>query len=284
MLDYETTGPDATSAGTIKILIAGDGFPARAIPDYRLEQADVDDAASLARSVAWARPDILLMDGRLAGRELAELLQQPQHAELPVVARVGADSVDRVGLLLDRPLQFVADTANDNEIASAVHRAATMLAHHAADRSSEFDGMDRIQQLKRDAERVATMVAELMATRPEESARPVTAARIRARIKARRLRERFFPDELFADPAWDMLLDLAAARLEDRPVSVSSLCIAASVPTTTALRWIKKMCDDGMFCRAADPADARRAFIGLSPGTAQMMDACLEAVLNQPGQ
>jgi len=36
-----------------------------------------------------------------------------------------------------------------------------------------------------------------------------------------------------ADPAWDMLLDLTAARAESRAVSVSSLCIAAGVPTTT---------------------------------------------------
>ena len=114
--------------------------------------------------------------------------------------------------------------------------------------------------------------------------RPVDAARIRAHIKARRTRDRFFPAELFADPAWDMLLDLAAARLERRPVSVSSLCIAAAVPTTTALRWIKQMADRGLFERSSDPADARRAFIGLAPSAATAMEACLDAVLNLPGQ
>ena len=55
---------------------------------------------------------------------------------------------------------------------------------------------------------------------------PPAAAVVRAAIRARRLREQFFAAELFADPAWDMLLDLMAARLEGCPVAVSSLCIA----------------------------------------------------------
>src|SRR3546814_5849017 len=57
-------------------------------------------------------------------------------------------------------------------------------------------------------------------------------ARVRALIRARRMRDQFFRSELFADPAWDMLLDLMAARLEHKRVSVSSLCIAAAVPVT----------------------------------------------------
>jgi hypothetical protein len=42
-------------------------------------------------------------------------------------------------------------------------------------------------------------------------------------------------EDLFADPGWDILLDLYAARQEGKQVSVSSLCIAAAVPPTTAL-------------------------------------------------
>ena len=72
-------------------------------------------------------------------------------------------------------------------------------------------------------------------------------AAIRAMIRARRMRDQFFSGELFADPAWDMLLDLLLARLEQRTVAVSSLCIAAAVPPTTALRWIKRLTDEGIF-------------------------------------
>lgn len=94
--------------------------------------------------------------------------------------------------------------------------------------------------------------------------RPISADDVRGLIKARRLRDQYFDAELFADPAWDMLLDLMAARLEGRKVSVSSLCIAASVPPTTALRWIKTMTEEQIFVRKADDKDGRRIFIELS--------------------
>jgi hypothetical protein len=98
---------------------------------------------------------------------------------------------------------------------------------------------------------------------PEPSAE-TSAAEVRSVIRARRMRAQFFAGELFADPAWDMLLDLFAAGLEQRRVSVSSLCIAAAVPPTTALRWITTLNEAGLFERQADPADRRRAYIGLS--------------------
>ena len=46
---------------------------------------------------------------------------------------------------------------------------------------------------------------------------------VRAVIRARRLRSRFFSEELFADPAWDMLLDLLQAEIAQLRVPVSSL-------------------------------------------------------------
>lgn len=107
----------------------------------------------------------------------------------------------------------------------------------------------------------------------------VAARDIRAMIRARRLRDQFFPPDIFADPAWDILLDLMAARLEERDVAVSSLCIAAAVPPTTALRWIGMMTESGMLVRAADPADRRRVFIRLSEDSARRLDACLRALL-----
>jgi len=89
---------------------------------------------------------------------------------------------------------------------------------------------------------------------------------IRQIIENRQARARFFDANLFADPAWDMLLDLAAAHGEGQQVSVSSLCIAAGVPATTALRWLTQMVESGVFCRVADPGDRRRVFIELSQG------------------
>jgi len=94
---------------------------------------------------------------------------------------------------------------------------------------------------------------------------------VRQMIAARQARAQFFDADLFADPAWDMLLDLTAAHAEGTRVSVTSLCIAAGVPATTALRWLNQMVESGIFDRVADENDRRRAFIELSENSANAM-------------
>ena len=103
-----------------------------------------------------------------------------------------------------------------------------------------------------------SLIGGVVATVPVQSSE---ANAIRNLLKLRRKRESYFHKDLFADPAWDILLDLYAAQLEGKKVSVSSLCIAASVPPTTALRWITTMTEDGLLEREHDPQDARRVFI-----------------------
>ncbi|WP_404335084.1 winged helix DNA-binding protein [Sphingomonas sp. MMS12-HWE2-04] len=118
------------------------------------------------------------------------------------------------------------------------------------------------------------------AYRGPETAAPIeiAASEIRGVIRARRLRSQFFEADLFADPAWDMLLDLFASDLERRRVSVSSLCIAAAVPPTTALRWIGTLHEAGLFERQADPADRRRAYIALTAKAIEGMRAYVGAI------
>mgnify|MGYP001815740261 CR=1 FL=1 len=105
------------------------------------------------------------------------------------------------------------------------------------------------------------------------SARPALPdpRHVRQVIAGRQARAKFFDAEMFADPAWDMLLDLTAAHAEHARVSVTSLCIAAAVPATTALRWIKQLVDSGVFERVADSDDRRRAFFALSDQSAEAM-------------
>jgi DNA-binding MarR family transcriptional regulator len=99
----------------------------------------------------------------------------------------------------------------------------------------------------------------------------VSAETVRSVIRARRLRARYFAEDLFADPAWDMLLDLLQAEIAQLRVPVSSLCIAAAVPATTALRWLKTMTSEGLFVRRADPHDGRRVFVELAPKTSEAL-------------
>ncbi len=239
-------------------------------------------------ALAQPHPDLVVVEAAAAEAGLLTFLEAPERAGLPLVVVAGDPDADAAGALL--PFNVVAflspedaEEALEPLVAAWARPAAERLAERRQDRY--WSEQDRIAALERDAERVAKRLAELRLERAGDPAarRPVDAARIRAHIKARRLRERFFPADLFADPAWDILLDLAAAQREGIRVSVSSLCIAAAVPTTTGLRWIKAMVDRGMLVREPDPADARRAFIAMAPHTASAMDACMEACFNLPG-
>ena len=101
---------------------------------------------------------------------------------------------------------------------------------------------------------------------------------VRKIIRERQLRAKFFEGELFADPAWDILLDLTAARVEHTRVSVTSLCIASGVPPTTALRWITQMTEAGLLERVQDETDRRRAFIALTDKAADAVARYFAAV------
>ncbi len=100
-----------------------------------------------------------------------------------------------------------------------------------------------------------------------------TLSLAKAYIASRRKRDHLFAQQgLFADPAWDMLVDLYIHHLEGRTVSVSSLCIASAVPATTALRWINRLADDGFVIRSPDPTDARRILVKVSTRSALLLE------------
>lgn len=101
---------------------------------------------------------------------------------------------------------------------------------------------------------------------------------VRDHIRQRRMRADFFPPDVFSDPVWDMLLDLYAAQYETQPVSVSSLCIAAGVPATTALRWIKTMTGYGWLVRTRDDNDGRRVYVHLAEDTRLKLDIYFDAL------
>lgn len=101
---------------------------------------------------------------------------------------------------------------------------------------------------------------------------------VRDLIQQRRLRDGFFAPGLFSDPAWDILLDLTAARLDGDSVSMTSACIAAAVPTTTALRWVGVLVAAGLVERYPDRRDKRRVNVRLTDSGWEAMAAYLERI------
>lgn len=197
-----------------------------------------------------------------------------------VIASVPLELVDMAATrLTDRATEILVEPDEAQRVATL----ATMLSGVMDENSVRDVGKDnaaRLRQLSDEMGRIASTLARLSsgpgspAVKPSESIDEVPAVdaeAVRAVIRARRLRSRFFSEELFADPAWDMLLDLLQAEIAQLRVPVSSLCIAAAVPATTALRWIKTMTEQGLFVRRADPHDGRRVFVELAPAASDAM-------------
>ena len=241
----------------------------------RVEIAEASDRIDrqIAASALWIELD------RDGGEPMDRLLDRVNadagEGRFPAVVAARAEFLDAVfARLSDNAVDLVVDGGEDERAAalavavSGIHRA-TRLSDVTADRSSA-----RLRQLSDEVGRIAATLARL-SSGPAAAAREpaptavgevpeVSADAIRAVIRARRLRGRYFSEELFADPAWDMLLDLLQAEVAQLRVPVSSLCIAAAVPATTALRWLKTMTSQGIFVRRADPHDGRRIFVELS--------------------
>ena len=129
-------------------------------------------------------------------------------------------------------------------------------------------------QARREKRLNAAMNLPTCAARIEPDLRAVTIAK---RLYAlRRNRDQMIGENLFGEPAWDMLLDLLICQADSRLVSVSSLCIGSGSSSTTALRYLCLMEERGLVQRIPDQDDGRRTFVRLTAtGTIAISDVLL---------
>ncbi len=97
-------------------------------------------------------------------------------------------------------------------------------------------------------------------------------------IDQRRMRRRFLPDDLFHEPAWDMLLALYLAWHANKVMNVKTLVSAADAPVTTSQRWIDHLAKLGLVTRVVDPTDRRRIEVTLSHMGLEAIDGYLKAI------
>lgn len=242
--------------------------------------------------------DVILVDSPVAdGATLAALMHLDQRAAergVPLVVATTMSALEAVFACLDRSGADIVIEPTRGERVIALARTLPKVARM---RLRELDEQDR-ETLHRLTEQVAQIAAQIDRLSTDEGSAfrlqsptddfsgdgdaerklirpprpPLPDPRlVRKIIRQRQLRSEFLAGELFADPAWDILLDLTAARAEHTRVSVTSLCIASGVPPTTALRWISQMVEAGLLVRVEDESDRRRAFIELSDKAADAM-------------
>ncbi|MDQ4421021.1 winged helix DNA-binding protein [Sphingobium sp. DEHP117] len=265
-----------------------------------LDTVSISSAAEQLRNMVAPDAFILCCTGEEAGvgELLVQLGRQAEagHLAAIVITKLAGLDIVHGHLGSDRPI-LLCDPSGEDLIAAV----AALVQHQAAgnylhDVGAETEAeVDHFQRLNDQLLRLNRMVEALVQDRAPEEAdlrpwgeagemalkspkrvyrggpfeapgwqEPISAQQVRAILRVRRLRDHLVAPDLFADPAWDILLDLLAARLENTKVSVSSLCIAAAVPPTTALRWIRQLTDRRLLERQADPSDGRRIFITLS--------------------
>ena len=169
----------------------------------------------------------------------------------------------------------------------AVARAAAELSRHDAGERDEAL-IENVATVKDTLDRIEGRLSHLRLPPDLQAAHgPITSGRstpegrrgkVLALIRARSSRTSFFDSELFGDPCWDMLLDLMLARLDGKQVSVSSLCIAANVPSTTALRRLDELIAASLVERVPDADDRRRIHVRLTDAAVQRIERYLDQI------
>lgn len=295
---------DSAAAPRSPVMVVGDTGQARR------RARDTAETSGL-RVIGDLTPDEALgsLDEQVGLTALwVELDERPGTAERRLLQRADREARQgRFGVVVASRLSFIdeviselsgeghvellVDAEENDRLASLAlacnrPRGALSFSDVASDASAA-----RLRQLSEEVSRIAAALSRLSSVSagpplsPETMAPPredlpsVSAEAIRGMIRARRMRATYLPADLFADPAWDMLLDLLQAEIVQHRVPVSSLCIAAAVPATTALRWIKSMTDRGLLVRRDDPHDGRRVFIEMAPATS----AALRRYFNEAG-
>jgi DNA-binding MarR family transcriptional regulator len=139
---------------------------------------------------------------------------------------------------------------------------------------------ERAEQLAQLIGSMSSAILNLRQQRTDE--KQISATDLRMLLKARHLRANYISNVQFAEPAWDMLLDLFACQLEGKQICSSSLSLAAGVPMSTALRLVDRMCNTGVFVRSPDPSDGRRFLVRLSVQSEQELLGYFRALAQMP--
>lgn len=249
--------------------------------------AATSDPREAVAMVSGIEPtDVVVTDIRMPeidGLDLIPILKARLGTEQATqfIVMTGLPSVEtavsslRLGAVdfLTKPVRF-ADLLR--AVDAAVQRAREERAKRA-ELAEAHRGMERVEALLRGR------LSGQGKSKGPEAEQPNYVDLLRHLLKARERRARMFDAALVAEPAWDMLLDLALARLSGERLSVTSVCIGSRAPMTTALRRIDDLTNLGLAQRSPDPNDARRRFVELTDKGLEQLLRYLAEVEPHPG-
>lgn len=114
-----------------------------------------------------------------------------------------------------------------------------------------------------------------------EALRPALVREAQRHIDMRASRGKFFPAELFGEPAWNMLLDLYVSKSNGVRITVTSACIASDAPSTTALRYIDLMVTMHLVARVPSSVDGRVTYLELTDQAEAVLEEFLRLQLGK---
>lgn len=242
------------------------------------------DAASALRNIADDETiGIVVTDVQMPGMTGLSLLDELSSrfaSQRPLVTLVitGFGSIDiAVAAMRNEAADFLTKPVSRDDLAAALRRAMRKWLRLCGERS------------------LAALSASLRApsgevgqpSAPASPLAPIDDAELlkitRKLVRMREQRGQFLNPALFSDPMWDILLDLTSARLEQKTVPVSSVCQAAGVPMSTALRQIRSLVDMGLIRRWSDPLDRRRDLLAINDEAMEAMRQYLTYLRDRVG-
>lgn len=219
--------------------------------------------------------DVVVTDIRMPEIEGVDLIgilraRLPEEDGTQFIVVTGVASVENaVGSMRAGAMDFLRKPIGQAELIRAVDAAtdrARSLREARAGAATAKRLLDRLERMMAQAHPAADRNPSAPARK-----RPIDAAMLRGLIKARARRDELFGLE--GEPSWDMLLDLASAKLTGEELSVTAVCIASRASMTTALRRLNELVEQGLVLRRPDQNDGRRHIVELSDtGLERLLD------------
>lgn len=240
---------------------------------YQCQQAP--DAATALRlicndqRIGIVLTDLLMPD--MDGLTLLDELSNRFMATRPLLAIVvtGQTSLDiAISAMRSNAIDFLEKPVSLQSLSAALRRASARWTRLAA-----------VFQLQALAHSGGPQVAEFAQRREIFGQDKPTADDLQnfamQMMKDRQIRSKYFDAQILNGPAWDILIDLAAAGLQGRAVPTSSACASTQAPFSTALRHVNQLVEAGLIKRTIDPGDKRRTLLELEPEALEQMSRYL---------
>ena len=114
--------------------------------------------------------------------------------------------------------------------------------------------------------------------------RPARLYEVGELLLARRQRDALFEPGLFADPSWDILLELYRSELEEKPLFLLRLGETCRHPQTTVLRHVERLEAAGLVERTEPSASSKRVYVKLTTRASRSMRSFIDGRISSARQ